>query len=134
MKLSNNKHKQLEILLYKLLHDALFLWALAFAFFLIAEPLLPGYLTAHIGFDKLIAAFFAIGLSAAYFGKRNALYFEAFSLKKFLQSKTAILASLISAALIALSLWKFEKLEIAIITAATLAILYYLLKIFFEEE
>ena len=39
---------------YKLLHDSLFLLTLFFAFTLIVEGLLPGLVTAQIGFSKLL--------------------------------------------------------------------------------
>lgn len=134
MKENKEIKKQIKILLYKLLHDALFLWLLVFGAFLISEALLPGYLTAHIGFSKLIAAFFALGISAAWLGKRNELYFKTIPIKEFLKNKTMLLLIPILIVLTIISLRKFENIEIVIITSVTAAIFYYLLNIFNEAE
>lgn len=79
---------------YKLLQDSLFLLLLFFAFMLIAEGLLPGLITARVGFPKILIAitlnilgikFFAQKIaptknSATISQKNNGKFFPALSL------------------------------------------------------
>lgn len=134
MKINKHSQKQLEILSYKLLHDALFLWVIVFAAFLVFETFLPGYLTMHIGFGKLIAAFFAIIVATAYLEKKNDFYSNTVAANKFLVNKLVFGLAFVSIILIAVSLRRFESFEIIIITIAAAATIYFLLKTFFEEE
>ncbi len=53
-----NKKLQLNksafAIIYKLLHDSLFMFVIFFALALIAEAVLPGIIVSHIGFSKIV--------------------------------------------------------------------------------
>lgn len=85
------------VIIYKLLCDVLFLSLLFFALSLVAEGILPGIVTSHIGFPKIVI-FVLLDLMAIYFlgasisaGKSN---ISVSNVKK--NKKTVILLLLIS--------------------------------------
>ncbi len=116
---------------YKILHDTLFLLLLVFCAALIAEGIIPGFLSSHLSFTKIIMAIFA-NISAI------ALISRKIELPSFNHSdkKSKLVAGLFffSLILIANSLLKFGWLENAIITLASGAVLFYFYRIFSSSE
>jgi hypothetical protein len=116
---------------YKILHDTLFLLLLVFCAALIAEGIIPGFLSSHLSFTKIIIAIFA-NISAI------ALISKKIELPKFNYSdkKSKLIAGLFffSIILIVNSLLKFGWLENAIITLISGAIFFYFYRIFSFSE
>jgi hypothetical protein len=71
--LDNRTNKQIQLLIYKILNEALFLWAVVFSGLLVLEGLVPGYFSAYISFTKMIFALFAILGAIGYLGRKNNL-------------------------------------------------------------
>lgn len=132
MKLPNNR--QLELLFYKLLNDALFLWLIVFASLLILEAAVPGYFSAFLSFTKMILAFFILVPLIAYFGKRIDAKFEFANTREILKNKTTIILMVLSLLLIINSVRNLAVVEIVIIAAAASAMLLSFYRIFILPE
>lgn len=127
---SNNK-TQLELLLYKLLNDILFLWIIVFAGLLILESLVPGFFSAYLSFTKIILVLFAILFSITWLGKRNGITFEMQDGKSIFKNKTTLFLLLVSLILIINSLRSLGLIETAITSLAVFTILLFFYKTFF---
>lgn len=125
----NNK-KQLELLLYKLLNDILFLWVMVFSGLLIAESVVSGYFSAYLSFTKVILILFAILFLIVWLGKKNNITFEVNGGKNIFKSKMILFLLLVSLVLIVNSLRSLGLIETAISSFATFVIFLFFLKTF----
>lgn len=125
-----NDKKQLELLIYKLLNDILFLWMLVFAGMLVLESVVPGFFSAYLSFTKIILVLFAILFSIIWLGKRNHMTFEARSEKNFLKNKPMLFLLFISFVLIINSLRSLGLIETAITSLAVFIILLFFYRTF----
>jgi hypothetical protein len=113
---------------YKLLHDVLFLLLLVLAGLLVAEALIPGYLSSYLSFVKVIFLIFADLALIAYLHEKIKIDNEQEKQKKpgmFFPIGLSIFILLLLAA----SLLKFSWSFILIIIFITLAIFYFFYKI-----
>lgn len=128
-KINNIFKSQLGIFLHKIFNDILVLLLISCAMLLVAEGILPGLVSSYLSFTKLTILVFALLGIIIYLGKLNEINFE------FKNKKTALLGSLIifAVTLIVNSLLKFTWFEIAIITIASIFLLFYLYRNFQES-
>lgn len=132
MRLQNNR--QLELLAYKLLNDALMLWLVVFFVLLILEGTVPGYFSAYLSFTKMIVVLFALLASIACLGKRNEINFKFTFEKKLLKNKTALVLFAISLILIVNSVKSLNIFEIVVIFSTLVITVFYFYKIFTASE
>jgi hypothetical protein len=113
--------KDLSVLLYKILNDTLFLLLIAYALLLIADSLIPGFISNIFSFTRMTLLVFAnLGL-VIYLGKINNVSFPVLEIKK---NKLWLIVSLILfTLLIVRALYKFSVWEIVVIVISSLAIL-----------
>ena len=112
-------------IIYKLLADLLFLELLFLAAALILDGLIPGFITDHISFLKIVLLI-GITFGFLYISSRAAkieLQTENFSNKK-----TAVALAILSALLIFNSMWKLNLWLAIFILIFALAAFYYLYK------
>ncbi len=134
MRIPTKTKKQLELLLYKFLHDLLFLWLVIFFALLVSESILPGFLTSHLSFTKAIIILFALIAVVAYIGKRNNITYNLPKGKEIIKNKFVLLLFLIAVALIASAQQGMGIFEIIITTVSTIAIFILLYNTLFFEE
>ena len=115
------------VIIYKLLYDVLFLLLLVFAALMIADSLLPGFLSGHLSFTKIIFLIFVNLLLIFYFDKKINTSQKNETPKKpgkyFLSGLVVFMILLII-----VSLLKFSWSSIAVITSTSLLVAYYLYK------
>lgn len=116
---------------YKSLHDTMFLLLLVFCATLIAEGILPGFLSPHLSFTKIIAAIFINILAIVLVAQKINLPISHNSDKK---SKLVAGLFFFSLVLIANSLLKFHWFENIIITSVSGVILFCFYKILNSPE
>lgn len=122
--------KQLELLIYKLLNDALLMWIVVFAGLVIAEGLIPGFLSAYLSFTKMILALFFILALIAFLGKRNGVAFEFSPGNGLKKNKLVIILLIASFLLIVNSLRNLGIAEIIIASLSAFLILFFFYKTF----
>jgi len=132
MKLQNRK--QLELLLYKLLNDALLLWLIVFFFLLILEGAVPGYFSAYLSFTKMTIALFVLLALIAFLGRKNNISFEFANRKGLLKNKAILALLAVSLALIINSVRSLNIFEIIIISAVSFAVLLLSYKILIDSD
>jgi len=113
-------HKLLEIILFL----TLFVWAIS----LLAENILPGFISEHLSFLKLTIFASVIMVLSSFLGRQLGLSYEI-KIKKWL----LIILTILSLFVVSLSLIKFQILEIVIITVTSLLIGFYFYKVLFEK-
>lgn len=119
---------------YKLLHDVLFLLLLSFGGMLLAETILPGSLSDHISFTKLILAIFLAFGSIIYLRvKIKSEPAEVSDNKPEKKTYIYVLTAFIFI-LIAFTIRNFNWAVLAVIIITTLFLLHYLYQIFFKEN
>lgn len=124
-----NFEKNKILLVYKLLADALFLLLVFFVLSLIAEGVLPGIVSDHIGLYKIAFLIIVTSLALTYLGKITEI-----KLREQPDKKTAFALLFIAALLIFNSLIKINILLNLVILAAVGACGYLIYKIIFEEK
>lgn len=124
MKLKKNK----QLLIYKVLELVTFLTLLVWAAALLAENILPGFISSYLSFLRLIILLSVLVIISAFLGKKLEIRHDL----KF-KKQPAILLAIFCFGIIALSLMKFHYAEIIVITTVSLLITYYLYKVFFEK-
>ncbi len=120
--------KNFLTLAYKLLHDALHILLFAFTLILIAESLLPGIITAHVGLAKLVILLLLTFMGILSLGKKLELTYpkkNSLHKSKLLPIPIIILFLLIGNSLLGLALW--ENILITITTLFILILFYQLL-------
>lgn len=124
MKLDNSK----KLLFYKILETVIFLAIFVWAIALLAENVLPGFISTHLSFLKLtlFTSFLLIIMSTL---GRNLELKKKLKIKKWPLLVLAILGFVI----ISLSLIKFNYFEIFITTVTSLFIISYFYKVLFKE-
>jgi len=124
VKLNKILNKDLSLLLYKIFNDTLFLLLLAYALLLIADSLIPGFISTIFCFARMTLLVFAnLGL-VIYLGKINNVSFSALEIKKNKLWLAFFLVFFIF--LLVRALYKFSVWEIVIIVISSLAILYFI--------
>lgn len=131
---NKEEKKQLELLLYKILNDALLLWIIVFGGLLVLEGLVPGYFSAYLSFIKMTLALFALLALIGYFGKRNDLSYFFPPGKEILKNKVLVALLVLSCALIINSLRDSGWFSITIISVGIFLALILLYKILILEE
>jgi len=120
--------KNFLTLVYKLLHDALYILLFTFTLILIAESLLPGLITAHVGLAKLVILLLLSFMGIISLGKKLDLTYpkkNSLHKSKLLPIPVIILFLLIGNSLLGLALW--ENILITITTLFILILFYQLL-------
>ncbi|EKD46952.1 MAG: hypothetical protein ACD_67C00003G0004 [uncultured bacterium] len=123
--------KNILLVTYKLLHDALFLILLAFAGTLVADALLPGLITSKISFSKITLLLVLTVGAIVYLGKKLQITYPE---KKLNKSKILPALILFSFLLIGNSLLKFTFWENIVITLVTLFIFFLFFELIFSSE
>jgi len=125
--------KNFVLLTYKLAHDALFLMLLALAGMLVSEGILPGFISAHISFVKVIVVIFILLSFIALLGHQLDIAFTSSPMQK---NKLVPLLLIFSFLLIGNSMLKFPFWENLLTTLATLLVffLFYQLIFFPKKE
>jgi len=119
------------IIMYKLLHDALFLLLISFITLLVAEGALPGLVSSHISLSKVALAIFLTLGCTIFIGKNLKIIYDKPAIKK-----NRLLPALIFLAflLIGNSLLKFALWENIAITLVVLLLFFLFYRIIFENE
>ncbi len=116
-------------LAYKLLIDSLFIALIFFLLALIAEGVLPGIITNHVGFSKIIV-FIGSALIGSYFLARTA----GISMERKMPNKKAVVLMLLIIVLLILnSLIKISIFLGLPILAVTLVSFYFIYQVVIEE-
>lgn len=115
---------------YKLFHDIISLLLIAFAFLLITEGIVPGFVSAHLNITKLAIIIFAVLGAIIYLGRKVKVEYET---PQKINKKWIISLAVFSMLLIINSLLRFGWQEIVIITLATFLIFFYLYRKFFSS-
>ncbi len=118
-------------LIYKLLHDSLFILLFSFTMILIAEGLLPGIATAHLSLAKLAIIVIATLIGIVLIGKKLDLTYAKTRLNK---SKLLPILITVSFLLIGNSLLRFAFWENIIITVLTLFVFILFYHLLFLER
>lgn len=123
--------KNTLLLAYKLLHDALFLLLIYFLGMLIAEGALPGVVSSHLSFTRVVIAILLILLLIISIGKKLQITYEAPIIQK-----NRLLPALVLLAFLLLgnSLLKFAFWENIIITLSTLFLFFLFYQIIFNPK
>lgn len=123
--------KDVLLIAYKLLHDALLLVLLAFLATLVADALLPGLITSKVSFSKITLILVITVSLIIYLGKTLSISYSQIKI-----NKNKILPALIlfSFLLIGNSMLKFPFWENIIITLVTLLIFFLLYELIFSSE
>lgn len=124
-------NKNILLLTYKLLHDALLLVLLSFAGILIADALLAGLITSKISFSKITIILVLIVGLIVYLGDKLQINYSS---KKTNKGKLLPALILFSFLLIGNSLLKFTFWENIIITLVTLFIFFLFYELIFPPE
>ena len=124
-------NKDVFIVAYKLLHDALFLLLISFVAMLIAEGVLPGIISSHISLLKITLAIFLVLGFLIFVGKNLSIAYSQQTVKK-----NRLLPALIFLAflLIGNSLLKFAFWENIIITLVVLFLFFLFYQSILENE
>lgn len=118
------------IVSYKLLHDIIFLLSTVFALLLIAEGIVPGFISAHLNTTKMAIIIFAVLGVIIYLGRKLKIKFEALQQ---MSKKWIIFLAIFSMLLIINSLLRFDWKEIIIIALATFLVFFYLYREIFPS-
>jgi hypothetical protein len=125
-------NRNFQILVYKLLHDVLYVLLFSFTIILIAEGLLPGIITSHIGLLKLVVLLIVTFASILALGKKLGFtYQKTVSFKK---SKVLPIAIIFLFLLIGNSLLRFALWENIFITISTLFVFIFFYQLISLEE
>lgn len=127
------RDKNFHLLAYKLAHDALFLMLVVLAGMLVSEGILPGFISAHISFVKVIVVIFILLAFIFLLGMKLGIAYTSFPMQK---NKLVPLLLIFSFLLIGNSMLKFPFWENLLITLATLLVffLFYQLILFPKKE
>lgn len=112
------------IIIYKILNDLLFLCLVFFGLALIADGMIPGIVTDHISFLKIILFLFLLFLAIYALGRFLDLNFDDQKINK----KTALVLAAFSALIIFNSLYKINVILALFITAIAMASGYFIYK------
>ena len=123
--------KDALLIIYKLLHDVLFLLLFSFLGIIVAEGALPGLITSHIGLAKIAIAIVLVLGIIVLIGSRFQIIYEKPGLRKNKLLPAFILFSFI---LIGNSLLKFALWENMIITVVTILVFLLLYQLIFSEK
>lgn len=118
-------------IVYKLLHDTLFLLLLVFAVLLLSEGILPGFISSYLSFTKLTLLIFANVAALIYLGRKNGFLFSGFHIR---QSRLAFLFIALSFLLLGNAMLKFSYWENLAITFTAFYIFYYFYKVFLPSQ
>jgi len=121
-------------MIYKLLTDILSLSLLVFFLDLIFEGVVPGYISSHLSFTRLIVFIVVVISGIAYLGKRNGVWHDASFNQSLKQNKIIIFLVIAAIILIINALFSLGWLESLVIVAATAFILYYFFQLLFIEK
>lgn len=127
-------NKQLEKIIYKILVDILSLSLLVFFLNLIFEGVVPGYISGHLSFTKLVIFIVLVILGVAYLGKRNEIWHDISLNQSLKQNKITVFLVIVGFILIINSLFRLGWLESLVIVVATAFILYSFFQILFFAE
>jgi hypothetical protein len=116
------------LIIYKLLNDLLFVEVIFFLSALIGEALLPGSITAHVGFSKILIFVGITVLAILYVGNKSDVSLSQAKTNK----KTASLLLFVLILFIIASLIKISIYLTIILTLSILLVGYYIYKIFFN--
>ena len=134
MEYNKRTNKKFPALVYKILNDILALLLIALFLFLLAESILPGIISTHFSFLKLIMIILAVLGLIIFLGKQNNFQFSGLDKKNLLAGRQirliVITAIIFFLALAANSLFKFSPWEILIITPLSCFVLIYFYKTF----
>ena len=114
-------------LMHKILYDVFFLLLVVLAAALVAEGLIPGFLSSRLSFTKIILAVLAAAAAVVLAERKNSVP-ASFSEDK--KSRLAAGLLIFSAMLMANALLGFAFWQNAVITLGAAAVLYYFYKIF----
>jgi len=124
-------NKSVFVIGYKLLHDALFLFLLAFISMLVAEGALPGIISSHISLTKVSLAIFLIIGATIFIGKNLHITYQNPPVKK---NKLLPVLILLAFLLVGNSLLRFALWENVVITLIVLFLFLLFYQMFFENE
>lgn len=128
--LRNKFSKNNLIVAYKLLNDLLFIEIVFFLLALMGEGVLPGTVTSHVGFSKIIIAVGITILAAFYIGNKAEINLGNSELNK----KTATLLIFILVLLIFASLIKINILLNIFISLISIASGYFIYKSILDKN
>jgi len=123
--------KNTFLIAYKLLHDALFLLLISFMAMLVAEGALPGIVSSHISFTRVVIMILLILIMIILIGKKFQLTYAAPIIKK---NKLLPILVLFAFLLVGNSLLKFALWENMVITLSTLFLFFLFYQIIFDSK
>jgi hypothetical protein len=123
--------KNTLLITYKILHDALFLLLMSFIAMLVAEGALPGIISSHISFTRVVVAILLVLLLIILIGKKFQLVYATPVIKK---NKLLPVLVFFAFLLIGNSLLKFALWKNIVITLSTLFLFFLFYQIIFESK
>jgi len=123
--------KNILLITYKLLHDALLLFLISFVGMLIAEGLLPGLVSAHLSLAKVAIAIIIILIAIVGIGSKFQITYEVPIFRK---NKLLPILTMAAFLLIGNSLLKFAFWENMVITTLTLIIFFLIYSLIFPAK
>jgi hypothetical protein len=117
------KNKNLQLLGYKILYDINFVVIITALFSVIAEAIIPGFLSAHLSLLRIFLVLFFLILLHGYLGEKLKIEYAQKTSKK---SASAALSLMFLFLIIGNSMLKFALWQNLIITLSTIAIAFLL--------
>ena len=124
-------NKNIYLITYKLLYDALLLALVSFAAMLVAEGLIPGFVSAHISLARVMVVIILILGAISWLGSKFQITYDAPTIKKNKLLPFLVLASFL---LIGNSMLKFTLWVNITITLIVLLIFFLLYQLIFSEK
>ena len=128
-KLRSKFNKEKIIIIYKLLIDVLFLESVFFLLALLGEALIPGIVTSHVGFSKIILAVGITLILSAYLGNTAGINFKEEKVNK----KTAFALIFVLVLFFLVSLIKINIIFNLALSFLVFAAGFYIYKIILEK-
>ncbi len=131
---SDEKKSEIEFLLYKILHDAVFLIAVVLFAMLVVEGMIPDIISRYLNFTGIVFVLAAALLGINYLGEKNGLKPSAMRIRGVGKTVFATVLSIISLAVFLSALFKLSFLRFAVIFFGMMLMLFLFYKIFLTEK
>ena len=131
--MQDNNKQQLILFAYKILIDILFLLLLSFGVMLFVEAILPGFVSSHISFTKMILAILFDFATIIFLREKTKKTIQE-TVSKPTKKIYLYLIAIFIFTLIAFSIRHFNRMILAIILIATIFLFYYFYQLLLKKE
>jgi len=129
-----NPNNQKELVIYKILNDILFLLLVVLAIVLLAEAILPGFISGYLSFTKIIISIFAVLAAIGYFGKKNYISYTSENKKQLYKNKRLILFIAFLATITFTSMFGMNWIETIAISFGMIFTVFYIYRMLFSSQ